>query len=214
MSQLTPHTRSRRPGLAYGGILLLLGLIMAGGYTLFRGFVLLVNPAPQLYGLWILSLTAGVASFFSPCAFPLLPSYLSISPSEKEGTRGSTVSSGLTAAFGVLAFDLLLGLLIAVLGACVGSSLTITGSEPNSLVVIFRGLLGVVLFALGILQLKGVNLKPRLVDAFVYRVRPLQGSETKSSLIKFYLYGFGYTAAGVGCTGPILAGLIIYALGS
>lgn len=214
MNQPVPHARTLRPGLAYGGVLLLLGLIMAGGYTLFRGFVLLVNPAPQLYGLWILSLTAGLASFFSPCAFPLLPSYLSVSLSETEGSRGSTVSSGLTAALGVLTFDLLLGLLIALLGAGVGSGLAISSSEPNSLVVIFRGFIGVVLLALGFLQLRGANLKPRLVDAFVYRVRPLQGSETKSSLIKFFFYGLGYTAAGVGCTGPILVGLIIYALGS
>ncbi|MBI3023823.1 MAG: hypothetical protein HYY68_08920 [Thaumarchaeota archaeon] len=29
-----------------------------------------------------------------------------------------------------------------------------------------------------------------------------------------YLYGFGYNAAGIGCAGPIMAGLIVFALSS
>lgn len=29
-----------------------------------------------------------------------------------------------------------------------------------------------------------------------------------------YLYGLGYNAAGMGCTGPILAGLVVFALAS
>jgi cytochrome c biogenesis protein CcdA len=118
------------------------------------------------------------------------------------------------AALGVVTFDMLLGLLIAALGAGVGRGLSISASQANTGVLVFRGLVGVVLFTLGIMQLRGVNLKPKLVDAFTYRVRSSYQATTRKSPTFYYLYGLGYTAAGMGCTGPLLAGLIVYALGS
>ena len=66
---------------------------------------------------------------------------------------------------------------------------------------------------LGVGQLLGWNLKPTFVDAFAFYTRPRQVGE-RGPATNLYLYGLGYNAAGMGCTAPILAGLIVVALAS
>jgi hypothetical protein len=58
------------------GLLLLLLAVIGLGYAGFRYFSAEVMPRSNAYNLLTLAVIAGVASFFSPCAFPLLPSYL------------------------------------------------------------------------------------------------------------------------------------------
>jgi cytochrome c biogenesis protein CcdA len=77
----------------------------------------------------------------------------------------------------------------------------------------FRGVVGALLLGLGIAQLAGLNLKPKFVDTFAYRTRP-QREGNRGPAASLYLYGLGYNAAGMGCTGPILAGLMVFALAS
>ncbi|MDQ7036834.1 MAG: cytochrome c biogenesis protein CcdA [Anaerolineae bacterium] len=66
---------------------------------------------------------------------------------------------------------------------------------------------------LGIAQLCEVNLKPIIADALAWRTRPRSDAKQYPAR-SLYLYGFGYNAAGMGCTGPILAGLVVFALSS
>jgi len=114
---------------------------------------------------------------------------------------------------GVMSFTLILGLIIATLGTGVGESLSISSAEPSQFVRVFRGVVGLVLLTLGIGQLIGWNLKPKFVDAFTYRTRP-QRDGGQGPTKSMYLYGLGYNAAGIGCTGPILAGLMVFAISS
>lgn len=191
----------------------LLALIVTG-YLAFRAFV--TAPEPGALNLYLLAAFAGVASFFSPCAFPLLPSYLSVytmaADGERARPRGALVPA-LAAALGVVTFDLLLGALIGALGAGAAAGLSISADEPNAFVQGFRGLVGLVLLALGVGQVVGWNLKPRLTERLIYQTRPArQGG--RGPVASLYLYGLGYTAAGMGCTGPILAGLMVLAASS
>ena len=205
-----------RAWLQYGAIFLVLGLIILIGYSGFRTFA---SGAVGTTNLYLLAVVAGIASFFSPCAFPLLPSYLSFYYTA--GSKDTAVSPGigrglklgLASAAGVMSFVLVLGLAIALLGAGAGKSLSISGANPNQFVRTFRGVVGIVLLTLGIFQLTGRNLKPKFVDAFAYRTRP-QRDGRRSAAANLYLYGAGYNAAGMGCTGPILAGLMVAALAS
>lgn len=208
-----------RAWLQYAVILLILGFIILIGYSGFRAFA---GGTIGITNLYLLAVVAGLASFFSPCAFPLLPSYLSFyytagaeeaTQSEKTGGISHGLQLGLASALGVMSFALVLGLIIAALGAGAGKSLSISSSDPNQFVRIFRGVVGVILFTLGIFQLSGRTLKPKFVDAFAYRTRPQRGG-TRSAATTLYLYGLGYNAAGMGCTGPILAGLMLAALTS
>lgn len=199
----------------YLGLLLLLLAVIGLGYAGFRYFATAVIPRPGAYNLPVLAVMAGVASFFSPCAFPLLPGYLSfytaVSGDGSPATRSTrTLGLGLMAAVGVLTFTLILGAIIGLLGVSAGQALSISGPEPSRFVLWIRGLVGVILVALGLVQWFNVNLKPGLADKLAWYTRPnRQGNGGATTL---YLYGFGYTAAGMGCTGPILAGLTVVAL--
>ncbi len=51
------------------------------------------------------------------------------------------------------------------------------------------------------------------MDSFAFNTRPNREGE-RGPAASLYLYGLGYNAAGMGCTGPILAGLIVVALAS
>ncbi len=206
---------SARDWLRFVVILGLFLAITGAGYLNFRNFV--SAPALQRLNLYLVALGAGVASFFSPCAFPLLPSYfsfyqnLNLEEQPKQDGPRQALRLGLSAASGVISFDLGLGAIIAVLSAGVAQGLSITDGTPNAGVITFRFGLGVLLLLLGFGQLRGWNLKPRFVDPFIYRTRPQRAGRLGPART-LYLYGLGYTAAGIGCTGPILAGLTAMAL--
>jgi len=199
----------------YGLLLFALAVVAIGGYLAFRQFV--QAPDWSAYNLYALAVVAGIASFFSPCAFPLLPGYLSfyyLAGSDESGERpGITraLGSGLTAALGVITFNMILGVAIALLGAGVAKALCLACPQPNVVVRLFRGGLGGLLLTLGVVQVAGWSLKPGFVDALAWRTRPRR-EVIRSAAASLYLYGLGYNAAGMGCTGPILAGLVVIAL--
>lgn len=190
-------------------------LLTLGGYLVFRTYV--TNPISDRLGLYLLAVVAAVASFFSPCAFPLLPGYLALYYQEERRQNATEPSAaqrlvpGYAAALGVFAFTLGLGLLIAGLDASFAVGFSISSPEPSLSIRYFRGALGLALLVLGVGQIRGWNLKPGWLEAFIYRSR--RAKDGKNSLASgLFVYGFGYVAAGLGCTGPILAGLILYAL--
>jgi cytochrome c-type biogenesis protein len=203
--------------LQFAGLLVAFLIVILAGYGSFRAFAGV--PDLRLFNLYTLAIVAGIASFFSPCVFPLLPSYFSFYHSaQKDNTASSNkigwvLRLGFAAALGVLTFDLLLGVFIALLGSGIAKGLSISGPEPSQFVRYFRGGVGVLLLILGFGQLFGWNIKPTLIDAFAYRTRP-ERKRKLSPAKNLYLYGFGYNAAGMGCTGPILAGLMILTLSS
>jgi len=218
---VNPHLAQRTRGQWIGhriresGPLVIMVVLIAGGYLVFRAFVTAGDlSAINLYGL---AVVAGVASFFSPCAFPLLPSYLSFyamrgREAEPGGVNARRVFGlGGAAAGGVVTFSLILGIIIATLGVGVAQGLAISGPTPNSFVRVFRGLLGLALIGLGTAQIVGRTFGVRAGEAMAYFTRPRR-SGGRGPVETLYLYGLGYAAAGMGCTGPILAGLMISAL--
>ncbi len=193
-----------------GLLLVIIGL----GYLGFRQFATAVMPQMSAFNLIALAVITGIASFFSPCAFPLLPSYLSFYATAGRdgnltGERGRALSLGLAAAAGVVTFTLILGAIIGLLGAGTAKALSISGPETSQFVRWFRGGVGVILVALGAAQWFNVTLKPGLADSLAWRTRPNRGG--KGGATSLYFYGLGYNAAGMGCTGPILAGLTVFA---
>ena len=198
-----------------GALLTLLTIIIVAGYLGFRHFATMVMPQMEAFNLLALAVIAGVASFFSPCAFPLLPSYLSFYATVRDkgdgpGPPARALGLGGVTALGVVTFTLILGAIIGLLGAGAGQAVSISGPDPSRFVLWFRGLVGVILVVLGPAQWFNVNLKPEIADKLAWRTRP--NREGTGSLTTLYLYGLGYTAAGMGCTGPILAGLTVFAL--
>lgn len=168
---------------------ILLAAAGIGGYFIFLGFM---NKDQLLLSLFPLAIVAGLASFFSPCAFPLLPAAVAATSRSKD--KSNSLISGLTAAIGVLSFLLLLGLVIGSLGASLGQFL-----QGNLRII--RGIVGVFLIYLAYNQFS---------EKFHFGLLEKFAPKASSP----FLYGFGYTLVGSGCTVPILGGLTLGAVAS
>jgi len=202
----------RRSGWArYALIIISVAVVTLLGYLGFVIFLKDFMPAFSNYSLYLLSLAAGIATFFSPCSFPLLPGYLSLCyNTEKSEGSARSLYRGTIAALGGVSFTVILGLIIALFGQGVASSFSISNSNPSFFPRVFRIGLGALLVSLGAIQLSNATFHNHLLDALTGRFYSAAGSGGKG----LYLYGFGYNAAGIGCAGPIMAGLIVFTLGS
>ena len=185
--------------------------LVVGGYSLFLWFVVNIMKGGAAFGLLFVALVAGVASFFNPCAFPLLPAYLAQYYTTKEGEEVKSSSnillSGLAASLGVVTFNMLLGGVIGILGAGFGKSLGIAGDNPNLSVRWLRGIVGLLLLYLGFSHATG---KGNPFEKLAHLWHPKSSPKEVSGIKKMYSYGFGYTLLGIGCGGPIMAGLFVF----
>ncbi len=202
----------RKPyAIRYALIILSVVLIALLGYLGFVTFLKDVMPAFNDYGLFLLAVVAGIATFFSPCSFPLLPGYLSFYyNTEQQDVGRRAIYRGILAAAGVVTFTVIVGVVIALLGQGVASSFSISSPTPSLLTRAFRIGLGAILMSLGAIQLSNLTFHNRALDVLTSRFY----SAAKSGNRGLYFYGLGYNAAGIGCAAPIMAALVVFALGS
>ncbi len=195
-------------------LFLIILVLVVGGYGLFIWFILNVMRGEAAFGLLFFAVVAGVASFFNPCSFTVLPAYLAQyytaeEPREEVNNRSRILLSGLVAALGVTTFNILLGSLIGILGAGFGQSLQLAGEEPSSFVRWLRGIIGGLLLILGFSHATGKGISFYSLELFFQRIGL---DKPQNPFAKMFSYGFGYTLLGIGCGGPILAGLSVFAL--
>jgi len=174
----------------------LIAALSLAGYFVFLGFM---DKSSTLLNVFPLAVIAGVASFFSPCAFPLLPGVVAMDVKGASKLKPST--KGVISAAGVLSFLIPLGLVIGLIGVPLGSFL------QDNLTTI-RAIVGIVLLYLGYIQLSGGHYN------FFEKHAPKIGKDIKSSYRVPYMFGFGYVMVGSGCTVPIMAGLVVGTLAS
>lgn len=195
------------------GLLALAAAVGAAGYALgFLGFVynVMVPNTFSQYPIYGLALIVGAAAFFSPCAFPLLPAYFTYAVGGSERSIGRSLRQGAIAAAGLLAVLLAVGWIIAALGAA-------TPFQPDprkeeAWIVAVRVAAGAGIAAFGLLVLlRRTGFAHRLASLFQKRKPELSGGPTSRGL---FLYGLGYSAAGFGCTGPLMLALALSAWSS
>lgn len=180
-------------------------ILTLGGYGLFWWFV---GSGGQIAApLFLVAVVAGTAAFFNPCTFPLLPLFLTRTGNEHAG-RSMILQRGFAAAIGLVFFNLLLGLFIAVLGAAFGASLAVTSDQPNSYVRFLRGAVGFLLIILGFTHMTG---RGPIAKTFA-RFHQNPSASIQEGFWNYLGYGFVYTLLGIGCGGPILTGLSLFAI--
>lgn len=136
---------------------------------------------------------AGIATFFSPCAYPLLPGYVGYYASrteDAEPTLGGSLARGVVAGAGVIATFLVL------LGATF-----VVGHETLSNITLFEPIVGALLIVFGLLVVAGRA--PSLSFALPKR---------RSSVLGFGVFGAGYALAAAGCVAPLFLGVLTSAL--
>lgn len=202
--------RKGAPVLLYILSLLVILIVVLLGYMTFLYFMTSVAKNMTTYGLLLVAVIAGIASFFNPCSFPFIPVYLTKYYTIKEGatTKSRILLFGVIGALGLITFTILLGIIIALLGAGFGKSLGLAGPDPSLIVRWLRGVVGVVLIYFGFSHATGKGFS-------FHRLQPkISLQKIKSPAAGIYWYGFLYSLIGIGCGGPILAGLSVFALSS
>lgn len=197
---VTPAPRATR-SLWYW--LLALGvaaLALAGyiGYVLYPRFGL---PAAEGATLLFLATGAGIASFFSPCSFPLLVTLLArqtgVEMRRTEGglPLGRVLTFAAALSLGAAAFLLLSGLVIAAGGAALFAAVTFASTAGR----IIRTIVGLLLIVLGLIQ---VGALPFSLHAVEHIARPLMQAQARyrrqSPVVGFTILGFAYLLAGFG----------------
>ncbi len=166
-------------------------------------------------GYLIVAMVAGAGAFFSPCSFPLLPSYFAYAQvfrrADTPASRSlHTLAAGSAAAAGVVSFNVLLGLALGLVGLGFAQTLVLLSPQPSSITLAARTVVGSSLIVLGILQVGNLSIHTRFVNRVVRAIQ--SRTERRGSLVGLFLYGFGYTLIGIGCTAPFLATVIVLAL--
>lgn len=139
---------------------------------------------------------AGVATFFAPCAFPLLPGYVAYFLGRDGGgdppLRRAAVVGGTTVAGFFLVYGLLAGT-VAALGA--GALRDIALLEP---------VIGAGLVAMGLVTVVG----------WTPAATHVRLPERRRSLAGYLGFGIVYALAAAGCTAPVFVAVALLALGS
>lgn len=186
-------------------ILLATGLAVAGlGYLSFIAFVEGVLKPHEFasYGLAFTAVAGGVASFFSPCSFTVLPTMVILGDMRDANAVAPRVrralARGLLAALGVLSSAVVIGVIIGALGTGLGPTFSIFSSSPNSAIAkAIRISIGAVLVAMGLVHL--LDLSHRLPLAG--RVAAWAGEfglSQQASARSAYVYGAVYIGVGFG----------------
>ncbi|WP_254863030.1 cytochrome c biogenesis protein CcdA [Halovivax gelatinilyticus] len=127
---------------------------------------------------------AGILTFFSPCAYALLPGYVGfyVRRTDGEATLAGSVGRGLAAGAGVL----------LTLGLFLGATFVVGQLAADALRVV-EPVVGVALIVLGLLIV--LDRAPTL---------SIRLPERRTGVLGFGIFGAGYAAASAGCVAPIL----------
>lgn len=196
----------RRPIPVYLSVLTLPVLLLALGglgYLAFLAFVkgILIPGEYAAYGLFIATVAAATASFFSPCSFTVLPGYVAFASSGNDVTPErrlpNALKNGLVAALGVLTAVAALGVLVGALGTGIGSELSIVGPNPNVGAKALRITIGAFVLSMGLLHIMGLSHRVPLLGRISALAIRAEG-EGGPSLRSVYAYGAGYVLVGIG----------------
>jgi len=155
-----------------------------------------------------LAFLAGVASFFSPCSFPLLPGYMSYYLTIEEGvTNGPAILKrsiylGSLAALGIL-------LVYAVSGALLWAF----GKAVQDYLAALNPVVGVIIVLLGLVLLTGRSITLGPLGKLTGGLQSKGGDGGNEMPERnVFLFGAGYGIAASGCTAPIFLGLVVASL--
>jgi cytochrome c-type biogenesis protein len=156
----------------------------------------------------VFAFTAGFIAFFSPCAFPMLPAYISyylglidqkdnnIYQKNKIKLFSEGVIGGISCAIGAISVLLIIGIGISMLGNAVRELI-----KEN--IAIIEPIVGVILIIMGFVMIFGLSIKI-----------PIKKSPSGKGNKSLFVYGILYALVAAGCTAPIFISVIIRAFAS
>lgn len=174
--------------------ILLLSSIGYLGYVIYPRFDL---PFVSGAGLLVLAVGSGIASFFTPCSFPLLTTLLTrsiTSPNDISPLR-KALHYAVALSAGASLFLLLVGIALALGAGILFEQVTFTSIVGRSL----RIIVGVMLILFGLVQLGYLTLPFDKLTSLATPIRRLQISiRDQHPSLGFLIFGFAYILAGFG----------------
>jgi len=189
-------------------------------------FISIGSGSTSSLGLALWAVGVGALTFVSPCAFPMLPGYVTFYM-QQEGPKGTrrALRSGLAAAAGLV----LLYMVIAILVGLFGSTI-------SAYIYLLTPIVGLLLIAMAAVILLDIQLNFGFLTypvrkglAFSRRAaRTMSGgggaagtgepatdalsqAKEEGGYVGLFYYGLGYGAASAGCMAPVVIALIFLA---
>jgi cytochrome c-type biogenesis protein len=154
----------------------------------------------------------GIATYFSPCSFPMLPGYitfyLSTEAEQKKKSSKTILASGLISGIGIILVFLIIGLVAISLG---------TAANLGQYMIYMGPIVGIILIVLGALMFTNLQYHA-LIRPFQKLRTKLFGEKTVEEgsktgyYTKLFTYGIGYGAAASACTAPLFLALLLTGL--
>jgi cytochrome c-type biogenesis protein len=187
-------------------------------------------------GLFAIAFLTGITAFFAPCAFPMLPGYVTY----YMGTHGSEgieneiphdVDRKKLLKKGLLT-GAITGLGIAVVYLLFGLLLSTFGAAASSVMSYLAPIIAIIVIVIGLTFILDI---PINLEMYFYRLRKAVGLESRYSQWKdkrgidaqnqpqeglrtkyrgLFYYGFGYGAASTGCHGVAFVSIVLVGLAS
>ena len=172
------------------------------------------EPETAVTAVFALGLILSILVYFSPCAFPVLPGfisyYLSLGAREDELIAEGKLKTGMPSSFnigvlsglGMWTFFGIIGIVALLMGEAFASSGII------HYIAIFIALLLVVL---GSMMLLGITSHVMgFVQNLVDKYSTTEADDTFTPRRNMYLYGIGYAAASIDCTAAAVLPFVIF----
>jgi cytochrome c-type biogenesis protein len=155
----------------------------------------------------------GIAVYFSPCSFPMLPGFISFylsteTTAGKKKSMGTILSSGIIAGLGIVLVFLIMGLIAISLGEA---------ANLADYLIYMGPIVGIILIILGALMLTNLQYHALIRPFQKLRVKlfgeKTPGAEDKTGYYtKLFSYGVGYGAAATACTAPLFIAVLLAAI--
>ena len=172
------------------------------------------EPSTSFVAVFVLGMILSILVYFSPCAFPVLPGfisyYLSLGAREddliKEGKLKNAMPSswviGTLAGLGMWTFFIIIGIIAFAMGEAFAQS--------GMIHYIAIGI-AVLLVILGSIMLLGITSHVLgFVQKLVDRWSTTEMDDTFTPRRNMYLYGIGYAAASIDCTAAAVLPFVIF----
>ena len=152
-----------------------------------------------LFGIFVLGFFGGLAAFFMPCIYPMIPLTVSFF-TKKSGTRGKGIQSAIVYGLSIIVIYVALGLLITII---FGASALNEAASSATFNLLFFALL--VVFAISFLGAFELTLPSGLVNK-------MDEKSNNNGFVGLFFMAFTLALVSFSCTGPIIGGLLVQAV--
>ncbi|MDA0715348.1 MAG: hypothetical protein O3A74_02135 [archaeon] len=172
------------------------------------------EPSTSYGAVFALGMILSILVYFSPCAFPVLPGfisyYLSLGAREDELIESGKLKKsmpnsfviGSLSGFGMWTFFALIGILALLMGQAFAQS---------GIIHYIALFIAILLIILGGMMLLGVTTHIMgFVQNFVDKYSTTESDETFTPRRNMYLYGIGYAAASIDCTAAAVLPFVVF----